>query len=63
MDNTDKQEALTYASKEPDITVLRSAYEQTVNELSSFFDTCRSSYDDRRNYWPGKSRDLRKHGG
>ena len=62
MDNTDKQEALTYASKEPDITVLRSAYEQTVNELSSFFDTCRSSYDDRRNYWPGKSRDLRKHG-
>jgi|TARA_R100000479_G_scaffold55902_2_gene26481 ribosomal protein S8 len=55
-------EALTYKEKEPDIKTLRYAYDQTVVELEAYFDLCRTSYDDRRNWWPGKSRDHRKHG-
>ncbi len=55
-------EELTYVGKEPSVQALRQAYNQTVTELDSYFDLCRSSYDDRRNWWPGKSRDLRKHG-
>jgi len=59
-DNT--SEALTYLSDEPDIQALNQAYNQTVTELEAYFDLCRTSYDDRRNFWPGKSRDHRKHG-
>ena len=55
-------EALTYVGKEPDINTLRYAYDQTVVELEAYFDLCRTSYDDRRNWWAGKSRDHRKHG-
>lgn len=62
MDNQTISEELTYVSKTPNVTVLRNAYERTTTELSSFFDLCRASYDDRRNFWAGKSPDLRKHG-
>ena len=55
-------ESLTYVQDEPDIKTLRYAYDQTVTELDGYFDLCRTSYDDRRNWWPGKSRDHRKHG-
>ena len=55
-------QSLTYVSKEPNIKALNRAYEQTTQELESYFDQCRNNYDDRRNFWPGKSRDLRKHG-
>ena len=55
-------EALTYLSDEPDVQALNLAYDQTVTELESYFDLCRTSYDERRNFWPGKSRDHRKHG-
>lgn len=55
-------ESLTYKSNEPDVNTLRTAYEQTTTELESYFDLCRNSYDERRNFWPGKSRDHRKHG-
>ena len=55
-------EALTYVGEEPDIKTLRYAYDQTVVELEAYFDLCRTSYDDRRNWWAGKSRDHRKHG-
>jgi hypothetical protein len=55
-------EELTYVSKKPNVKSLRYAYDQTVVELEAYFDLCRTSYDDRRNWWPGKSRDLRKHG-
>jgi ribosomal protein S8 len=55
-------ESLTYVSDKPDIKSLRYSYDQSVIELEAYFDLCRSSYDDRRNWWPGKSRDLRKHG-
>ena len=55
-------EALTYLSDEPDVKALNLAYDQTVTELEAYFDLCSSSYDERRNFWPGKSRDHRKHG-
>lgn len=61
-DTNPEQDALTYSEKEPDIDALQTAYERTVNDLDSYFDLCRQSYDDRNNWWPGKSRDLRKHG-
>ena len=62
MQNNNISKALTYVSDEPDIQTLRFAYEETVTELEGYFDLCRTSYDDRRNWWPGKSRDHRKHG-
>ena len=62
MQSDNISEALTYLEKEPNVKTLRYAYDQTVNELEAYFDLCRNSYDDRRNYWPGKSRDHRKHG-
>ena len=62
MQNKSTFEALTYVDASPDIAALRNAYDQTVNELEAYFDLCRTSYDDRRNWWPGKSRDHRKHG-
>ena len=62
MEDQEITESLTYISDEPNINHLRYAYEQTVNELEPYFDLCRDSYDNRRNYWAGKSRDHRKHG-
>ena len=62
MKNESISESLTYLQDEPDIKTLRYAYDQTVTELEAYFDLCRTSYDDRRNWWPGKSRDHRKHG-
>ena len=62
MEGTQISESLTYISDEPNVNHLRHAYEQTVNELEPYFDLCRDSYDNRRNYWSGKTRDLRKHG-
>jgi len=62
MQNKSNFEALTYVDASPDINALCNAYDQTVNELEAYFDLCRTSYDDRRNWWPGKSRDHRKHG-
>jgi hypothetical protein len=62
MESDSISEALTYVGKEPDIKTLRYAYDETVVELEAYFDLCRTSYDDRRNWWAGKSRDHRKHG-
>lgn len=62
MENDNISEALTYKDKTPDVSVLRNAYDETVTELESYFDLCRTSYDERRNFWNGKSRDHRKHG-
>ena len=62
MDSDSISKSLTYVQDEPDVTTLRYAYDQTVVELEAYFDLCRTSYDDRRNFWPGKSRDHRKHG-
>jgi hypothetical protein len=62
MDNDNISNSLTYLSEKPDVPTLRYSYEQTVTELEAYFDLCRTSYDDRRNWWAGKSRDHRKHG-
>lgn len=62
MDSDSISKSLTYVQDEPDVQTLRYAYDQTVVELEAYFDLCRTSYDDRRNFWPGKSRDHRKHG-
>ena len=62
MDTDNISESLTYVSQEPNVDHLRRAYEQTILELEPYFDLCRDSYDNRRNYWNGKSRDHRKHG-
>jgi hypothetical protein len=62
MQNENISESLTYKKNDPDVKTLRYAYDHTINELEPFFDLCRTSYDERRNYWNGKSRDHRKHG-
>ena len=63
MQKTDDQKALTfYSEKGPDHVALKKAYDNTLTELSEYFNQCRRSYDERRNYWPGKTEDLRKHG-
>jgi hypothetical protein len=62
MPQTDNSKSLTYLESEPNIITLHSAYDETVTELEAYFDLCRNSYDDRRNWWAGKSRDHRKHG-
>ena len=55
-----EQDSLTFSSSKPDVAALRQAYEDTITDLSSYFGKCQDSYNDRRNIWPGKSRDLRK---
>jgi hypothetical protein len=62
MDNDNISNSLTYLSEKPNVPTLRYAYDETVTELEAYFDLCRTSYDDRRNWWAGKSRDHRKHG-
>lgn len=62
MQTDDISNSLTFKSDSPDVDTLRYAYSQTVNELEPYFDLCRTSYDERRNFWDGKSRDHRKHG-
>ncbi len=62
MEETEVSKALTYVSKTPDVKTLRWAYSKTISDLEYYFDLCRTSYDDRRNWWAGKSRDHRKHG-
>jgi hypothetical protein len=57
-----EEEALTYKLKEPNVNALRNAYDNTLAGLESYFQQCRQNYDDRRNYWPGKSNDMRKNG-
>jgi len=55
-------EQLIYASDEPDIDSLTAAYNTTLGDLDTYFDTCLRSYNDRRNIWDGKTEDLRKSG-
>ena len=46
----------------PEIGELVRFYNQTVADLSPFFADCRDSYNYRRNWWAGKTQDLRKNG-
>ena len=62
MNANSKIEALTYVSDEPDVLTLKTAYDRTIGDLNWYLQSTRDSYDYRRNIWPGKSKDLRKHG-
>jgi hypothetical protein len=62
MQNDNPETSLVYKRKEPDINILRDAYETTTTDLGPYFQECAQSYEDRRNWWPGKSRDQRKAG-
>lgn len=63
MNKNDDSEALIYTSDEPNVMALKDAYDRTVDDLESYMENCRAGYDARRNIWPGKAADLRKHGG
>ena len=64
MQESKQQHALTFVDNEgPDVVELRAAYDRTLTELSTYFNQCVSASDIRRCYWPGKSSDMRKHGG
>ena len=53
---------LVYAANKPKVLALRRAFDDTLSDLSGFRNQARVSYDSRRNYWPGKTSDMRKHG-
>jgi len=57
-----QNESLIYAEEDVDLKPLIEAYSESLLDLEEYFETCKTSYDDRRNIWPGKSNDLRKHG-
>lgn len=64
MQETKTQNALTFVDEDgPSVVALRGAYDRTIGELSTYFNQCVVSTDSRRCHWPGKSSDLRKHGG
>ena len=52
--------AQVYATDTPDVGDLLRSYKETISHLGHWTDQCSVSFDDRRNYWPGKSSDLRK---
>lgn len=60
MDSEDSP--LTYVQDKPDVLALISAYESTLFDSEQYSQHCREAYDARRNMWPGKASDLRKHG-
>ena len=62
MQTSDRADSLTYVQDEPDVLTLQQAYEQTLGDLSWYLQSTRDSYDYRRNIWPGKAKDMRKHG-
>jgi len=62
MEKMEGNDELIYASDEPDINALADAYNTTLGDLDTYFDTCLRSYNDRRNIWDGKTEDLRKSG-
>lgn len=51
-----------FAEDKPDVLELSKQYSYSLSELNYYFHQTRSSYDDRRSYWNGKSADFRKHG-
>lgn len=59
----DQDEALVYFNSDgPDVRAIETAYRETVTDLEPYFNQCLRSYDERRNYWAGKTQDLRKNG-
>lgn len=62
MQTNDNNAALTYVQDVPNVPALKTAYDTTIGDLDWYLQSTRDSYDYRRNIWPGKSKDLRKHG-
>jgi len=62
MSEADSADDMTYVERKPDIGALAQAYTDADSNLTDYFNTCQTSYNDRRNLWPGKSDDLRKGG-
>lgn len=62
MQTNDNNSALTYVQDVPNVPALKNAYDTTIGDLDWYLQSTRDSYDYRRNIWPGKSKDLRKHG-
>ena len=62
MQTNDNDLALTYVQDVPNVPALKNAYDTTIGDLDWYLQSTRDSYDYRRNIWPGKSKDLRKHG-
>ena len=54
--------AQVHAADGPDVGDLLRSYKETISHLGHWTDQCSVSFDDRRNYWPGKRNDLRKSG-
>ena len=51
-----------YAGDEPEVGALRTSYQQCLTGLDFYFEQAHDAYNDRRCLWPGKTKDLRKHG-
>lgn len=62
MQTNTTEDSLIYKRKEPDVKALQKAFDETVNDLSPYFNECRTAYEDRRNFWPGKNKQQRKTG-
>jgi hypothetical protein len=62
MQTNENNESLTYVKDVPNVSALKNAYDTTIGDLDWYLQSTRDSYDYRRNIWPGKSKDLRKHG-
>jgi hypothetical protein len=62
MKSNDQIESLTFVQGKPDVLALKNAYDRTIGDLDWYLQSTRDSFDYRRNIWPGKSKDLRKHG-
>lgn len=60
--SNDHTQAMLYVGDKPNIMALKTAYDQTLNDLGWYMTTCRDSFDYRRNIWAGKAKDLLKHG-
>lgn len=62
MANLQDTNSLVYFQSEPDIVTLNKAYQGTITDLDWYLTSTRDSFNYRRNIWPGKAKDLRKHG-
>ena len=56
------EKSLIYTDSEVNLGELVGAYDEALLNLDTYFAACQTSSDDRRNIWPGKTDDLRKHG-
>lgn len=59
---SETEDDLTLATDKPNVSLLKDAYDKTIEDLSWYIEGCEEGYKWRRNMWGGKSRDLRKHG-